>query len=1062
VGGEVNIFKVNLTGFANFAGCETVCGDGIVASDFEECDDGLPSMSGDGCSSDCQLEEGWNCSSPGTPCTSECGDEEIAFPRETCDDGNFDNNDGCSSTCQLEVGWYLCGDELSTKCGDGLVVGDEECDQGALDQPGCTNCRLDKGYLCTGMDIDTCQTVYAKCGDGYVIPDVEECDNKDNTDGCTDTCTVKEGWDCSFGICSPICGDNMVVGSEMCDEGDNNGEESSGCDSNCRVLEGFDPVACLVPGNCVNICSDSRVVYGETCDDGNLINGDGCDSNCQIEDGWECEVEDFCIRVRPICGDGRVLGSETCDGGLITVFSGCDTTTCTALYGWVCDPTNSTTPCTPFCGDGIVVGGETCDALPGVAGCTNCQVDEGYTCRTISNGYSECSPVCGDNKVIEPYEMCDLPLRPCPDDLVLDPDCPYVPACGNNCQPNPGWECSGNTCYPVCDDAFWLDIEVCDNTEGCSNCAEEPGWKCENHECSTKCGDHIVLGAEMCDNVTGCAADCTPLGGWTCDAASNHCTNICGDSQVVGLEECDDGNTKSGDGCSYPACTVEMGYYCRASKGATSCFVSCGDGYLFPGTEECDDGNNNSGDGCFGCKIEQGWTCQGTTCQRCTPVQYCSALTTCTTNQGDSVCPSCNTGYSLKKGVGTSDTCFPTCGDGIRLPNVEQCDDGNTISSDGCSSGCILEMGFACAVPGQACACSYTEWSAWNSECNSCNTSYTLRTRSRRHNISATVAPYAICSITSNLLEYQQCSYPCPIDVVASTSVIQQIYGAFLNPWFQDRFNIPFYAFVERETSGYSLTAYLALKDSADLLAKILKDHVMLEKLIESKVVSVSSVVIASDSSSTPVSLRFLLNYDTTDDASTLELTQNVINVIAGAEHSSSSRFQMLQANPPIPGDIKKKRASTITTSTPIGVFAVDDNQTVCGFNHTDLQQLKDAILTELFIALDSDRLSMSLDENCSVVVSVAPPHDDAVPIGAIIGPAVGGSLALLVLLLALIFLLRRKSTNEDILKQLPKPVAWQFRHFFTDSSKWDALSPKGEVLGNGKSSIYSSLLLSS
>jgi cysteine-rich repeat protein len=42
-------------------------------------------------------------------------------------------------------------------------------------------------------------------------------------------------------------------------------------------------------------------------------------------------------------------------------------------------------------------------------------------------------------------------------------------------------------------------------------------------------------------------------------------------------------------------------------------------------------------------------------------------------------------------------TCIDKCGDGILLNLQLQCDDGNTISGDGCSSTCQIEAGFICA-----------------------------------------------------------------------------------------------------------------------------------------------------------------------------------------------------------------------------------------------------------------------------------------------------------------------------------------------------------------------------
>jgi fibro-slime domain-containing protein len=43
------------------------------------------------------------------------------------------------------------------------------------------------------------------------------------------------------------------------------------------------------------------------------------------------------------------------------------------------------------------------------------------------------------------------------------------------------------------------------------------------------------------------------------------------------------------------------------------------------------------------------------------------------------------------------------CGNSL-VEGVEQCDDGNTRSGDGCDSFCLLEAGWFCAVPGLACA----------------------------------------------------------------------------------------------------------------------------------------------------------------------------------------------------------------------------------------------------------------------------------------------------------------------------------------------------------------------
>jgi len=45
----------------------------------------------------------------------------------------------------------------------------------------------------------------------------------------------------------------------------------------------------------------------------------------------------------------------------------------------------------------------------------------------------------------------------------------------------------------------------------------------------------------------------------------------------------------------------------------------------------------------------------------------------------------------------TPDVCAAVCGDGMVVHNIEVCDDGNNISSDGCSGTCdIIENTFTC------------------------------------------------------------------------------------------------------------------------------------------------------------------------------------------------------------------------------------------------------------------------------------------------------------------------------------------------------------------------------
>ncbi len=209
------------------------------------------------------------------------------------------------------------------ECGDGVVEGDEECDDQNDD-------ATDDCIAC----------VQATCGDGFVQSGVEDCDdqNDDDSDDCV-------------GCSSARCGDGAVqVGVEACD--DQNSVDNDGC-VNCVIAT----------------CGDGVVQAGvEACDDQNSDDTDACIScvaatcgdglvQAGVEDCDDSNADDTdaCVMCRTSrCGDGFTqAGVETCD---------------TAGASATCDADCSAV----VCGDGVVnaAAGEQCDSVTGCgAGC---------------------------------------------------------------------------------------------------------------------------------------------------------------------------------------------------------------------------------------------------------------------------------------------------------------------------------------------------------------------------------------------------------------------------------------------------------------------------------------------------------------------------------------------------------------------------------------------------------------------------------------------------------------------------------------------------------------------
>ncbi|CAD8189435.1 unnamed protein product [Paramecium pentaurelia] len=430
-------------------------------------------------------------------CQPICGDLQI-YGYEQCEDNNTLFDDLCFN-CQFQCPAHcLTCDESTTLpcpdvCGDGMITGMEECEDGnTIQYDGCFDCKFQ------------CQLQCTKCIKGQCF----EC----NTGGWYVDPTVQP-W-----ICKERCGDQLIVGQEQCDDG--NQDDTDGC-KNCKYFcrigcsscnyNTNKSLSCELPGffpqyfYCKNYCGDGFVVkdpygfYSEECDDGNNTNSDGCNNYCR----FQCQPQSICIN----CVNNRC---EQCAPHYLL---------------------SDSKICIPICGDQIIVPYEQCEVpfiLP-YKGCQNCQAkcqsscitcdNTGLGCKACKNDYNRidnlCYSICGD-KIVTEDEECD------DGNLKFGDGCHQ---CSFSC-PVFCSDCRKGVCYD-CHEGYYLLKYSCFKIYD-----YYPDPRCNSQCLSCSIGGH---GCSVCQsgfqNINGT------------------CTPICGDKLVVADEQCDDGNIIFEDGC---------------------------------------------------------------------------------------------------------------------------------------------------------------------------------------------------------------------------------------------------------------------------------------------------------------------------------------------------------------------------------------------------------------------------------------------------------------------------------------------------------------------------------
>jgi len=175
---------------------------------------------------------------------------------------------------------YPAGVAITSLCGNGAIDAGETCDGLNLGGNTCATYGYNNGSL-TCVNCQIVNNCY-NTGGGYtpscgnsILDGGEQCDdgNLSGGDGCSAGCRIEY----------PDCGNGIKELGEECDDGNVN--TGDGCTPACKLEH---PVSCTTP-DCIPTppagpaCGNGTKEGSEKCDDGNLANGDGCSAICVIE-----------------------------------------------------------------------------------------------------------------------------------------------------------------------------------------------------------------------------------------------------------------------------------------------------------------------------------------------------------------------------------------------------------------------------------------------------------------------------------------------------------------------------------------------------------------------------------------------------------------------------------------------------------------------------------------------------------------------------------------------------------------------------------------------------------
>jgi cysteine-rich repeat protein len=462
------------------------------------------------------------------------------------------------------------------------------------------------------------------------------------------------GDDDTTGDGGSVCGDGIVGGAELCDDGTSNGTPGDPCTNSCTWV-------CTLGDPNSASCSDGNACNGvETCQANH-----SCAPGTPPANGSTCGTAKLCnggVCADAVCGDGFVTAPEECDDGSN---NGTASDGCTKACMFVCvstDPTRNCTPADPCQGKG------TCDDATHVCA-PGTQEGNGTICSDLAGSLSDGGAGdAGDAGTIDVCKGGTCVTGYCGDGVVEAPEqCDFGAsnAAGSGCELNCTFSCAktpSNSC---------VTTDICAGTNTCTTVTVSnhsgqkcvvgtppasgspcPNGTCSNDKCqSSLCGNGVLDNGEQCDfgaghNVagSGCEANCT----YSCQTDPDSCANndLCSASPTT---------CQGVTGPNVDAGAADHGQKCQAATGIAQC-ADCGattSGVCV--SHAC--ATSTCGDGCVDAR--RGETCEPPNTATC-----------------DSEC------HTIVPAV---------CGNSIRETG-EQCDDGNKTNLDGCDSTCQFEQ----------------------------------------------------------------------------------------------------------------------------------------------------------------------------------------------------------------------------------------------------------------------------------------------------------------------------------------------------------------------------------